>query len=215
VFLAVIPAAGLSTRMGQPKLALPFAGRTVLEHVILALREGGVRHVVAVTGPHVPELNRLAKAAGAEVHGILEGTPDMRTTVEHGLRWLQERQSPQAADAFLLAPADHPAFSADLVRQLCQAYLASPSSSIVLPVLSGHRGHPALIAWRHAPAIQAMPRDSGINSYLREHPAEILELETAERGILLNLDRPEDYVALQSYENSYSVQSASHHAISR
>src|SRR5207237_3552168 len=58
VGLALIPAAGKSTRMGRPKLALPLGGRTVLEHVVAALRDAGVEHVLVVVGPHVPELVR-------------------------------------------------------------------------------------------------------------------------------------------------------------
>ena len=32
----ILLAAGASSRMGQPKLALPFGGRTALEHALLA-----------------------------------------------------------------------------------------------------------------------------------------------------------------------------------
>jgi molybdenum cofactor cytidylyltransferase len=204
MIFAVIPAAGQSTRMGQPKLALPFAGRTVIEHVIAALRDGGAQHIVVVTGPHVSELNLLAKRAGADVHAISDQTPDMRTTIEHGLRWLEERQAPQAADAFLLAPGDHPAFNADLVRRLREAYLDSRSPSIVVPVHASRRGHPVLIAWKHVPGIMAMAPDRGVNAYLREHFTEVQELPVDESGVLLNLDAPEDYAALQRRESLLS-----------
>ena len=60
---AIIPAAGHSTRMGRPKLSLPLGERTVLEHVIAALRQGGVDHVLVVVAPHVAELVPLANAA--------------------------------------------------------------------------------------------------------------------------------------------------------
>jgi CTP:molybdopterin cytidylyltransferase MocA len=187
--------------MGQPKLALPFAGRTVLEHVVRTLREGGVRDVIVVTASHLPELHRLARGAGADLEVLPEVTYDMRSTVEHGLRRLEQSKSPQAGDAFFLAPADHPAFSADLVRKLCKTYLSSRAASIVLPMHMGHRGHPALIAWKHVPAIRAIPRNLGINSFLRDRVDETIELETTERGVLLNLDHPEDYVALQCYDS--------------
>lgn len=190
--------------MGQTKLALPFAGRTVIEHVITALRDGGAQHIVVVTGPHASELNLLAKRARAAVHPISEQTLDMRTTIEHGLRWLEERHAPQAVDAFLLAPGDHPAFSADLVRRLREAYLDSRSPSIVVPVHASHRGHPALIAWKHVPGIMAMAPDRGVNAYLREHATEVQELPVDESGVLLNLDVPEDYVALQRREKLFA-----------
>jgi molybdenum cofactor cytidylyltransferase len=201
MIFAIIPAAGQSTRMGRPKLALPFAGRTVLEHVITALRDGGAQHVVVVTGPHVPELNPLAKIAGANVHAISDKTPDMRTTIEHGLRWLKEHHTPQAADAFLLAPGDHPAFNAGLVRRLREAYLNSRSTSIVVPVHSGRRGHPVLIAWKHVPGIMAMAPGRGVNAYLCEHTVAIQELPVDESGVLFNLDAPEDYAELQRCES--------------
>ena len=34
---AIVPACGHSTRMGRPKLALPFGERTVIEHIVAAL----------------------------------------------------------------------------------------------------------------------------------------------------------------------------------
>ncbi len=97
----LVPAAGKSTRMGRPKLALPLGGRTILECVLAALREAGIEKTLVVVGPHVPELVPPATNAGAHVCLLTEETPDMRTTVERGLAWLEERFRPQPADDFL------------------------------------------------------------------------------------------------------------------
>ena len=113
---AVLPAAGKSTRMGRPKLTLPVGGRSVLEAVVAALREGGVEHVLVVVGPHVPELVPLAEQAGAHVCRLDAETADMRATVEHGLRWLEERYHPRPDDAFLLTPGDIPFLDAATVH---------------------------------------------------------------------------------------------------
>jgi len=118
MIIAIVPAAGFSQRMGCPKLSLPFRGRTVLEHVVRALREGGADSVVVVVGPHVPELLPLAKAAGAHVCQLAEPTPDMRATVEHGLRWIEKAFSPRPGDGWLLAPADHPSLDPAVVRDV-------------------------------------------------------------------------------------------------
>src|SRR5215470_1338238 len=122
---AVIPAAGQSTRMGRPKLALPLGGRSVLERVVAAVRQAGVGATVVVIGPHVPELVPLAKAAGALPVLLPEPTSDMRATVEHGLRWLEERFQPSPAECWLLLPADHPTLDSDLVRRLLEARAAA------------------------------------------------------------------------------------------
>src|SRR5581483_12258984 len=134
MILAVVPAAGLSTRMGRPKLTLPFGERTVIECVVAALRAAGVDHVLVVVAPDAAELNRLATDAGAHVHALGVQTPDMRATAEAGLAWLDEHLQPQADDAWLLVPADHPTMVPAVVRQLIDARRANPQRSIFVPV---------------------------------------------------------------------------------
>jgi CTP:molybdopterin cytidylyltransferase MocA len=192
---AIVPAAGHSTRMGRPKLELPLGDRTVLEQVVNALRGGGAYYVVAIIGPHVPELVSLAQAAGADVCLLAEPTPDMRATVERGLQWIEERFHPQPNDAWLLAPADHPVMNADVVRQLLSRF-DEGGSSIVVPVHGGRRGHPTLLAWKHVAGIRALPADQGVNAYLRTRRAEMLELPVDDPGVLIDLDTPEDYKRL-------------------
>jgi molybdenum cofactor cytidylyltransferase len=188
---AVVPACGHSTRMGRPKLALPLGDRSVIEHVVGALREGGVERVLVVVGPHVPELVPLATAAGAEVLALAEATPDMRATVERGLNIIEERYGPKADGWWLLAPADHPAFTAEAVRQLLAG--ADPSCSVVVPVHEGRRGHPLMLRWRHVDRIRALPPDSGINALLRGLAGETREVPVSDPGVLADLDTPEDY----------------------
>jgi molybdenum cofactor cytidylyltransferase len=198
VTFALLPAGGRSTRMGRPKLALPLGGRTVLEHVVAALRDGGVGHVLVVVGPHVPELAALTAAAGAEALLLDAETADMRATVERGLAWLEGRYHPAADDAWLLCPADHPAVEAGVVRQLLDTRRESPAYSIVVPTFQGRRGHPVLIAWRHVAGMRALPEGLGLNAYLRQQRAETLEMAVPSAGVLLDLDTPEDYERLRA-----------------
>jgi molybdenum cofactor cytidylyltransferase len=192
---AVIPAAGKSTRMGKPKLALPLGGRSVLERVVEAVRGGGVEETVVVLGPHVRELAPLAEAAGAHTLLLSEETPDMRTTVEHGLRWLEQRFQPTSEDRWLLLPADHPTLDADLVRLL----LAAPAAgrSLVIPTFAGRRGHPAVIGWGHVAGIRALQPGEGLNRYFRQHEADTLEMPVSAADVLCDLDTPEDYERLR------------------
>jgi CTP:molybdopterin cytidylyltransferase MocA len=182
--------------MGRPKLALPLGEHTVIEHVVATLRAGGVTTVLVVIGPHVPELAPLARAAGAEVLALAEPTPDLRATVERGLAWLDEHYHPQAENCWLLAPGDHPQFSAEVVRQLLLTAPVVPQF-ILVPTWQGQRGHPTLFRWHHIPGLRAHPMHEGINGYLRRHAETILELPVSEPGICMNLDTPEDYQRIQ------------------
>ncbi len=194
---AVIPAAGKSTRMGGPKLALPIGDCTVLEHVIATLRQAGVEHILVVVAPHASDLVPRAEAAGAQVLLLAEATPDMRATVEKGLCWLEERFHPHSDDSWLLVPADHPALSGIIVKQLIAARAASPHHSIVIPTFEGKRGHPALIDWKHYSAIKRHPPRLGLNGYLREQEDEAQLLPVESEGVLWDLDTPEDYARLR------------------
>src|SRR5262249_38162351 len=153
---------------------------------------GGVDCVVVVVGPHAADLAPLSQNIGASVCLLAEPTPDMRTTVEHGLRWIDERFQPRQHDAGLLAPADHPVINAVVVGQR-RSRFGEGGSSIIVPVFNGRRGHPTLFAWQHVAGIRELPADQGINAYLRGHSNETLELPVDDPGVLIDLDTPEDY----------------------
>ncbi|MBO0697952.1 MAG: nucleotidyltransferase family protein, partial [Zavarzinella sp.] len=191
---AVVPAAGQSTRMGRPKLSLRLGDRTVLEHVVAALRAGGVDHVVVVIGPHVSDLALPATLAGADVHLLPEQTPDMRTTVERGLLWLEEQYRPRPDDFWLLAPADHPMLNPAVVRQLLET--GTGDRSIVVPVHGGRRGHPTLIGWRHVAGIRSLRPGVGINAYILDH--NVFEVPVTDPSVLADLDTPEDWARIRA-----------------
>ena len=61
--VAIVLAAGFSSRMGAFKPLLPFGERTVVDHVVTTLRAAGVERIHVVTGFEAeslaPELARL------------------------------------------------------------------------------------------------------------------------------------------------------------
>jgi molybdenum cofactor cytidylyltransferase len=190
---ALIPAAGKSRRMGQPKLSLRLGDSTVLECVCRAVKLAGVERVVVVVGPQGRELVPLAESAGAHVLQLADDTAEMRHTIVHGLEWLQTHCQPAADDAWLLLPADHPCIEPQIIAELLAAHQRQPQRSIVVPTHQGRRGHPVLIGWQHGPAICALPEGTGLNTYLRRQASEVLEVPVAAESILWDLDTPEDY----------------------
>src|ERR1700693_2261139 len=64
---AVVPAAGLSRRMGREKVLLPFGRSTMLETVLARLREASVSRTVVILRPDLTAAQEAARAAGAEV----------------------------------------------------------------------------------------------------------------------------------------------------
>jgi CTP:molybdopterin cytidylyltransferase MocA len=195
VIYAVVPAGGQSQRMGRPKLTLPLGDSTVIERVVTALRQA-VDRVLVVVAPGAVELADLALRAGADVCFLHAQTPDMRATVEVGLGSLKLTHAPKPDDSWLLAPADHPTLEPAIIRALTAARALRPECSIVVPTHAGRRGHPVLLAWPHAAAICQHPQGEGLNTYLRLHASETLEVPVDTPEVLADLDTPEDYERL-------------------
>jgi molybdenum cofactor cytidylyltransferase len=179
--------------MGRPKLALTVAGRAVLAHVLVAMRQAGVEHTLVVLGPHVAELGTVARTEGAHVLQLPQATADMRATVEQGLEWLEQNLTPRSEDAWLLVPADHPALRPEVIRLLIAARHAYPADSIFVPTYQGHRGHPTLLAWKHAAGIRAFAIGEGTNQYIRSCITQTREVPVNDPSILCDLDTPADY----------------------
>jgi molybdenum cofactor cytidylyltransferase len=198
MLIALIPAAGLSTRMGRPKLALPLGDRTVLERVIDALKLGGADRVLVVFGPHVSDdLTLSAARAGAVTLVLPRPTSDMRATVEAGLCEIERSFRPGSDDAWLLCPADHPVLDGATIARLRFLFQQQTERSIAIPTFEGQRGHPALISWKHVEGIRALAKEQGLNGYLRQHVSETLEVPVPSPEILVDLDTPDEYEQLK------------------
>lgn len=184
---AIVPAAGKSERMGRCKLTLRIGGRTVIERVVRALCDGGVDRIVVVTDSD--EIHVLAMSVGADALLLTDPTGSMRETVGFGLSWIEAHLNSRPA-AWLLMPGDFPLVPPHVVRALREHFSREPTNSIIVPVHAGLRGHPILIPWQHVADIRAMPREWGIDDYVRSVRA--VEVAVADPGILRDVDTPDD-----------------------
>lgn len=192
---SVTPAAGLSRRMGRPKLQLRLGKRTVLEHVLAALNASRVDHVLVVLGPSARFLAELVEPP-AEILMLDADTPDMRATVCAGLRHLEERFHPADDDALLLALGDQPTIRAALIDRLVAEH-GRDTTKIRVPSIDGRRGHPTLFPWSLTKEFAELPADQGIDALVRSRPERVAELPTDESAILEDLDTPVDYERLR------------------
>jgi molybdenum cofactor cytidylyltransferase len=202
--IALIPAAGKSRRMGQCKLSLPLGGRTVLEAVTTAVREASVETILVVVGPDAAHLQRLAEKCGASVLTLVRDTAHMRDTIVSGIDWLEMTFKPTPGDGFLLVPADHPCLEQDVIRKILQARAEHVENSIVVPTWDSRRGHPVWIAWEHVEGIRAQPAAEGLNSYLRRHAADTLNVAVNTESILWDMDTPEDFERIKAWVHQAS-----------
>jgi len=187
----ILPAAGRSRRMGQPKLLLPAGKHTVVEHV-LATWQMCVPVVIVVVHPQDAALREICQRRGAHVVVGQPPPPDMRSSVTYALEELRRVYFPGEADGWLLAPADMPALTAAAIQGVLAARDAS-RPSILVPTWQGKRGHPVYFPWPLAEAVQGLPPGVGMDALVRTGPTR--EVAAADPSVLADLDTPEAYEA--------------------
>jgi molybdenum cofactor cytidylyltransferase len=190
---AIVPAAGRSTRMGRPKLLLPIHGKTLIAHVVTALREGGADRVVVVAPPENSD-EGAAVALAARHAGAFVVTPDdrpaeMRDSIEIGLA---AAAKPTPPDRVLLAPGDAPGITPMVVATLVEASSRQPDK-IVVPRCGARRGHPLILPWALAAEIASLPAGQGVNALLARHQSLVVEVPVGDSHIADDIDSPEDF----------------------
>jgi len=206
----IIPAAGHSRRMGQAKLRMPWGSTTVVEHVIAAWRRGGVDQVLAVVRSDDSKLARLCQQAGAIVVQPETPPPEMKDSIAAALAEVATRFQPRLDAVWLLAPADMPRLSSDVIVTLLDEHqVACPE--ILVPTYRPaigrsvprepivKRGHPVLFPWRLAQDVNQLSEDEGVNALLAREP--VREVAVEQPSILDDLDTKDDYRRLLARED--------------
>jgi molybdenum cofactor cytidylyltransferase len=62
-----------------------------------------------------------------------------------------------------------------------------------VPRYRGRRGHPVIFSSRLFPELLRAPLAVGAKSVVNAHQDETLEIETEDRGVIVDIDTPEEY----------------------
>jgi molybdenum cofactor cytidylyltransferase len=201
-YFAIVPAAGLSQRMGHAKLLLPLAGQPLICHTLAAWLQSQASKVVVVVRADDDRLAAVAARSGAEIVAASPPPPDMKASIQAALRHLDAMDCPQTGDALLIAPADMPRLNAAIVNRLIAHHTsltnrgATEWDAILAPSLGGKRGHPVLFPWRYAAEIDALKADEGLDAIVRRQPPRLIpcdDLVQAGERPFADIDTPADY----------------------
>ncbi len=194
-FGVVLLAAGSSTRMGRPKLLLPWGTTTVLGHLIAGWRTLGASRILVVlaAGDTVVsgELDRLAGMA-AEVERVINPEParGMFSSVQAAAGWSGGRPEPSVTQ-WLVSLGDQPHVRQETWRRLLTEAGTHPDR-ICQPARRGRARHP--VALPAACFLQiATARDATLKDYLEARSSRRLTFESDDLGLDLDLDFPADY----------------------
>lgn len=185
---AVVLAAGLSTRMGQPKMLLPWGKTTVIGRVVSVLNAAGVDPVVVVTGQLRTEIQSVLNSLPSRmVYNPAYASGDMLDSLQVGLDAL-----PDDLSATLVALGDQPQLEEDTVRAVIAAFDGKPQR-LVVPSYHNRRGHPWLAGRALWADLRALAAPLTLRDFLNRHQADIRYLEVNTPSVLKDLDTPDDY----------------------
>lgn len=186
----LILAAGDSSRMGRPKLSLPWiGGRAIVAQMVQTLRRGGVDEVIVVTGSDRQEIERaLAGMQVILVHNPAASGGGMLSSLQVGVRAL----APLEAAAAVITPGDLPALRAETVQQLITAWQAG-DRAVTAPSIGGRRGHPLVISASLWDAILALDAHQTLRDLLSEQRGEVSYLIVDDPGVCEDIDTPQAY----------------------
>jgi len=187
---AIVLAAGLSSRMKKFKPLLHLGGVTALERIVRTYREAGVADVRVVVGHRFDELQPIVERLGCHMVLNRRYPEGMFSSVSAGIGTLH-----RGIDAFFVHPVDVPLVRAATIRRLLQAYRES-HSDLFYPSFLGTRGHPPLIAGRHASTIADRNEEGGLRNVLACWEAGAVEVSVADDLVLHDMDTPDDYQSL-------------------
>jgi molybdenum cofactor cytidylyltransferase len=190
VIAAVVLAAGLSRRMGRPKLLLDLGGAPVIRRTVERILTAALDDLIVVTPPSAAEIT--AALDGLPVRYAVNADPaaGQATSVVAGIRAL----APET-DAALIALGDQPTLPTDVIPALVRAR-AETGRPIAAPVYQGERGNPVLFAAAIFPELCALSGDRGARGVIERDAARVA-LVPFDVSMPPDLDTPEDYARLR------------------
>ncbi len=192
---AVILAAGLSRRLGQPKLLLPFEGRSLIRRTteqVSAAGEGQWEAVVVVLGHEAAKVQQ--ELAGLDVRTVFNPrfAMGMSTSLVAGLQAV----SPQAEGAMIFL-GDQPLVSTEVVRSVLTMFRKS-NRPIIAPVYDGMRGNPVLFSRSVFSELMTVEGDQGGREVVMRNPNRVEPVVFSSGLAPRDVDTWEDYETLQT-----------------
>ena len=189
---AVVLAAGSSTRMGgRHKLLEQIDGGSVIDRVVSCALASTVDPVIVVVGHGADAVRSLLP----EEITIVENpkhAEGLSTSLIAGIRAL-----PGGLDGAVVLLGDMPLVTSRDVNALVGAFRPE---SVCIPCVEGRRGNPVLWSSAFFGRILDLDGDRGARSILESSPEQVVEVPLDNRGLLLDVDTPEDLERIRRFE---------------
>lgn len=179
----IILAAGASTRMGDDKALLRWGEKTFLEHLLASLKKSQVGLVRVVLGANAAAVQARLHLDPGEVVVNPQWEKGQLSSLIAGLDSLPAGM----VEGTVVCLVDQPAVSSRVIQTLIEKFYES-GKLIVAPTYKSKRGHPALFSAALFEELRAAPLEVGARYVVGQHGSDVLEVETEDEGVVLNIN---------------------------
>ena len=192
---AIILAAGTSTRMGKPKLLLPFKGTPLITYPHLLALQNNLDPIVCITGRY-DELIKNALMPWQE-RVTIQFNPHyengMSFSLKEGIQAVKGK-----VDAVMIFLGDQPLVPNEVIETMIQQFIACKDEGIkiIRPLYNQQMGHPILFDSSLFDAFEALHGDEGGKSIIgvNQEYLKLIHFPNSDWG--LDIDTPEEYSTL-------------------
>lgn len=193
---AIILAAGKSTRMGQPKLLLPFRGGSIIRAVVENVLSSKADEVVVVLGSEASGVRREVEMAASDANArasrlkIVENPrfeEGQSTSLKMGLSSVGE-----GCEGVLALMGDQPFVGSDIIDTLIEGFRAS-GALVVLPEYDEGHATPVLFASELFPELMEVTGDKGGREVVAKYLDRALMVRVPSPLAARDVDTWEDY----------------------
>ncbi len=183
---SIVLAAGLSSRMGQPKALLDWGGEPLVNYQVKQLLEAGVDEVVVVLGYRADEVSRVIRHVPCRP--MLNARYQMGRA---GSLRVGAKAVNRDADTIVIVNVDQPR-PATFIKSLLDAH-ASGDWLATRPVHDGHGGHPIIVSGKlRGELLAAQDESDGLRGVLRAHADQVQDVPGGDEAHL-DINTPDDY----------------------
>jgi len=190
MIVAVILSAGESSRMGRPKALLPIDGVRFVEQIVSTLKLTDVGNIIVVLGHNGAEMRQKISDLPVTILINHDYKLGQLSSLQVAIRHLESSGSP--VDGILVHLVDHPFIDAKLVNLMIDRFYEI-KKLIVVPRFQGRRGHPVIFARALFTELLAAGTEQGAKPVVHAHRHDTLEIDTDDKGVLIDIDTPEEY----------------------
>jgi molybdenum cofactor cytidylyltransferase len=191
--IAIVLAAGASSRMGRPKALLPVGAETFVSRVCRVLTDGGIGDVIVVVGPETAGVPDELERAGIRARVVENPWRDQGqlTSLQVGLAAADR----PGVEAVLVHLVDAPLLAPSTVRAVVDTFRRT-RAPVVRPLVGARHGHPVLFARSAFDDLRTADPAVGARAVVRAHAERSAEVAVDDPGACQDIDTPEDYERL-------------------